>query len=275
MTITLGWKREKILILVKAYPQPSEKYGESVCTAGITPSGRWIRLYPVDFRNLAIENKFEKWRWIEADIIKSSDPRPESHKINHDTIANLHSVDTSEYWKQRKEIILPLCLSSLEELQELHDSKKTSLGIFKPKQIEELIIKPTSSEWSEKKQEALDRAVNQSALFTKRKVALKPIEKMPYKFSYKFTCHAPDCKGHTLQILDWEINQSYRKWRREYSSEQVALTKIQEKYFVEFTQKRDLYFIMGTLRSMDRFRQFSIIGLFYPPKQKYEQLSLF
>lgn len=112
MRTTVGWKRERILILVKAYPQPSKKYGESVCTAGITSSGNWIRIYPVEFRNLPIESKFEKWSWIEANIIKSSDPRPESHKIDHDSIINLHKIDTSRYWKSRKEILLPLCTSS-------------------------------------------------------------------------------------------------------------------------------------------------------------------
>lgn len=275
MTITLGWKREKILILVKAYPQPSKKYGESVCTAGITLSGKWIRLYPVDFRNLPIENKFKKWCWIEASITKSSDPRPESHKINHDTIVNLKRIETHGDWKQRKEILLPLCINSLEELEELHDTNKTSLGIIKPKHIDELLIEKTASEWSAEKQEALNRAVNQQSIFSMRKVSLKSIEKVPYKFSYRFKCDNPNCKGHTRQILDWEINQSFRKWKRDYGSEEIALDMIHKRYFEEFTLKCDLYFILGTLKSMDRFRQFSIIGLVYPPKEKYEQFSLF
>jgi len=275
VTTSVGWKREQILILVKAYPQPSQKYGESVCTAGITLSGTWIRLYPVEFRNLPIESKFEKWSWIEASIIKSSDPRPESHKINHDTIMNLHRIDTSGHWKLRKEILLPLCTNSLEELQVLHDTNKTSLGIIKPKHIEELVIERTSSEWSTEKQGALDRAVNQPSLFTIRKVPLKILEKVPYKFSYRFTCGNSMCTGHKLQILDWEINQSFRKWKRDYGSEELALGMIRKKYFEEFTQKRDLHFIMGTLKSLDKFRVFSIIGLFYPPKEKYEQFALF
>ena len=275
MTITVGWKRERILVLVKAYPQPSKKYGESVCTAGITSTGEWIRLFPVEFRTLPIESTFEKWTWIEANIIKSSDPRPESHKIDHDSIISLHKVETSGQWRLRKKILLPLCISSLEELKTLHDLNKTSLGIFKPKHVEGLVIEPTSQEWNTKKQEALNRAISQPSLFDRRKVSLKPIEKVPYKFSYKFTCDNPNCKGHTLQILDWEINQSYRKWKIYYGSEEIALEMIRKKYFEEFTEKCDLYFIMGTLKSMDKFRQFSIIGLVYPPKVKYEQFSLF
>lgn len=36
---------KEILVLVKAYPEPSKKYGSSVCTAGITKEGEWIRIY--------------------------------------------------------------------------------------------------------------------------------------------------------------------------------------------------------------------------------------
>lgn len=34
----------KILITVKTYPIPSQKYDELVCTAGVTENGEFIRL---------------------------------------------------------------------------------------------------------------------------------------------------------------------------------------------------------------------------------------
>ncbi len=40
----------KVLITVMTYPHPSRGYQELVCTAGVTESGEWIRLYPVDYR---------------------------------------------------------------------------------------------------------------------------------------------------------------------------------------------------------------------------------
>ena len=40
-------KRQKILVLAKACPVKSKKYIETVCVAGLTESGKMIRLYPV------------------------------------------------------------------------------------------------------------------------------------------------------------------------------------------------------------------------------------
>ena len=37
----------RVLVTVKAYPKPSGKYEELVCTAGFTESGKWIRIYPL------------------------------------------------------------------------------------------------------------------------------------------------------------------------------------------------------------------------------------
>jgi len=45
-------KEAKVLITVKAYPKPSGKYEELVCTAGLLNGNDWIRIYPVPFRLL-------------------------------------------------------------------------------------------------------------------------------------------------------------------------------------------------------------------------------
>ena len=38
---------EEVVIIVKAVPQPSKRYGEMVCCAGVTRQGEWRRLYPI------------------------------------------------------------------------------------------------------------------------------------------------------------------------------------------------------------------------------------
>jgi hypothetical protein len=48
----------KILITIKTYPIPSSKYDELVCTAGVTETGDFIRLYPVNFRELEYGKKY-------------------------------------------------------------------------------------------------------------------------------------------------------------------------------------------------------------------------
>lgn len=47
----------RVLITVKASPQPSAKYGDTVCVAGIRVDGgraEWIPLYPLAFRTSAL-----------------------------------------------------------------------------------------------------------------------------------------------------------------------------------------------------------------------------
>ena len=38
------YKRIKVFITVKTYPVPSDKYIETVCTAGITENHKWVRI---------------------------------------------------------------------------------------------------------------------------------------------------------------------------------------------------------------------------------------
>ncbi len=138
----------------------------------------------------------------------------------------------------------------------------------------DLVIEPVEREWSTKQTQSLN--VDQLSMFDLidsssggndsqgiaeyKKLGL---EKIPFKFSYHFICNDNRCKGHTLQILDWEISQAFRKWPYH---EKEKLNKIEEKFLTEFTTKKDLYLYLGTLKDLHRFDTFSIIGVFYPPK---------
>ena len=51
----------KVLVTVKTYPTLSDKYDELVCTAGLREDGSWIRIYPVPFRKLDYQNRYQ-WR---------------------------------------------------------------------------------------------------------------------------------------------------------------------------------------------------------------------
>src|SRR4030042_1494207 len=108
------FEKKKILITVKTYPLPSKKSIEASCTAGITEDGKWIRLFPLPFRLLEHSKQFKKYQWIEASVTKATDPRPESYKIDIDTINPIgQPIPTNNNWKFRKEIVLPLARRSL------------------------------------------------------------------------------------------------------------------------------------------------------------------
>jgi len=72
--------RLKILITIKTYPIPSKKYDELVCTAGVTESGDFIRLYPINFRELDYARQYRKYQWMEVEAEKHTgrDVRKES-----------------------------------------------------------------------------------------------------------------------------------------------------------------------------------------------------
>lgn len=73
--------------MVGTYPVPAKKGVEVSCTAAITDKGEWLRLFPVPYRRLNASQKFSKYQWIEVGVERATtDPRPESHKISHQTI---------------------------------------------------------------------------------------------------------------------------------------------------------------------------------------------
>lgn len=261
-------------MIVKTYPNPSTKYHETVCTAGITSEGEWIRLYPVQFRYLKPEQKFEKYTWIEIEAKKNiSDKRPESFKANIETLKVLRKLDPQKDLKERKNIILPLCQPSLDFIQQRYKESKLSLGLFKPKKVHDMHIVPCSKEWTPKEQAILD----QGSLLD---VEMKSLEKVPWEFSLQFDCDDENCIHHKLSIRDWELYQAFRNFRRTYKSEHEALIKLKDKYLDFFNNpNRDSYLIVGTV---NRWPTFIIIGIFtYINKKensqndKYEQLSLF
>ena len=260
--IRTTYVREDILVLVKTYPNPSKKYIESSCTAGVTRSGEWLRLHPLPFRFLVSEKRFQKYQWIRTRIKKSTDPRPESHYIDIDSIEVLNeSLSTENDWAQRRAFLEPLRKRSLERINDEQDSTNISLGFFQPKRIESLIIEPTAKKWTD----AQLTALYQQQFFDTDKTPV--LEKVPFDFKYKYTCDDPKCKGHTQSIVDWEIYQSWRKWRKQYGDGWEA--KLRHRYEYEMQQRNDTHFIVGTMR--DHPKSWIIIGLFYPPLAKKER----
>lgn len=72
---------KRVFIAVKTYPTISEKYAELVCTAGVLEDGSWIRLYPIPFRKLEVEQKYPKYSWVQVKVRRNpADFRPETYR---------------------------------------------------------------------------------------------------------------------------------------------------------------------------------------------------
>jgi len=244
---------------VKAYPNPSISYGETVCCAGIDlDATEWVRLWPIPFRDLDREKQFKKYDIIMVKCAKASaDRRPESFKIIPTSINILERIDTKNSWQRRKKIVFSLPLKTQCEVEKESIEKDPSLGIIKPERIS-FSIKQRPKSSPEKRR----ACYAQLGLFVPKK---DPIEEIPYIFYYEFFCAGISaCPGHKLPILDWEIGQAYRNFRINANNEDDLLNQIRIKWLQLIdTSKRDVHFFTG---NQLRFRdQFAVLGVFWPP----------
>jgi hypothetical protein len=244
---------------------PAKQGVEVSCTAAITDQGQWLRLFPVPYRYLSQDKRFRKYQWIEVSVKKARDHRPESYKLDSDSIKILSEpLPTSNDWQARKDVIYHLkghCLCCIQ--RERDEKGHPTLGLFRPKIIESLVITPVSPTWSA----AQLGILRQGHLFQQGPTV--ELEKVPYKFQYKFRCDESSCKSHTLVCTDWEMGESWRKWSKDYGNGWEA--KFRQRYETEMIERYDTHFYVGTMHRHPK--TWIIVGLFYPPKPT--NLSLF
>jgi hypothetical protein len=262
------YTKTKVLITVMTYPHPSESHKELVCTAGITETGRWVRLYPIDYRYRPKDQQFRKYQWIEiglADHGAGNDDRKESRHPDLDSIQILQEPLSSDHnWRARRAIIDALPHHTRFELEALYEKEKISLGIVRPTEIIDFKVEPVEREWKPQWQAVL----NQFNLFSG---APKHLEKLPYKFSYVFRCSDSGDKVHTAMVEDWELGVLYRKEVERLGDERTAAANVRKKFFEEMCHpSRDTRFFMGTVFP---YNTWVVIGVFWP--RKNPQASLF
>jgi len=243
---------ERILVLVRAIPEKSERYGYSICVAGLNEKSEWRRLYPFKFSYGQKLVDFGKKDLINVTLADpDNDKRRESRKVT--THENLKSPLNDEEILQR---IIPL-VSSIEKL----NKEDASLGVIKP-ELTGIDVKINSTEIYDGQTYF---SVAGDYLEKREKV------KMPVDLRYQFKCKdEPDCKGHNIILIDWELNELARNVMRNEKDKKIIEDKIKNKFF-DFMKTRDLYFFMGT---HFRYSTWIIIGLFYPQKRKGIQLKL-
>lgn len=257
----MTWERKRVFIVVRTYPVPATRGIEVSCTAAITPEGKWVRLFPVPYRFLDHDKRFTKYQWIDVDVQRATkDARPESYRINPDSIEIAETVGTDKgSWSRRASIlghVVACCLCCLQKEQRANGSP--TLGLFKPSEIKGLIIEPEPNpKWTADELGKL----SQQPLWGN--VPANTLEKLAHRFSYRFTCPHGTCPdgGHKLTCTDWEFGALYRRCRTDYDGEWEA--KFRKRVEEEFLHKRDTHFYVGTVhRYPDNW---IIVGVYYPP----------
>jgi hypothetical protein len=261
------YETKRVLIVVRTYPTPARKGVEVSCTAAITEEGKWMRLFPIPYRFLAEDKRFRKYQWIDVDVAKASDARPESYKIRGESIRIISEpLSPANDWKLRKEYVLPLQAHCMCCLQKERDANgHPTLGIFRPRSIDRFVMTAEAPEWSQSQIEIL----RQADLFEEGPRA--ELEKVPFSFKYEFHCDESDCKGHAMTCTDWEIGESWRRWKTKYGDQWE--NKFRQRYEEEMIHKYDTHFYVGTVHQHPS--AWIIVGLFYPPRVDYQQPALF
>lgn len=263
----MNWENKEILILVKAYPEQSKKYGTSVCTAGLTNQDKdWIRIYPIRLITYGINKFLKKWIRIRAEVKPSNERlrRLESYKIKENSIEiindELISTQPRGNWKKRHRIMNRHISDSIKVLDQRKEFNKISLGLIKPKDFEFYFRTPVD-QIEIKQNKSIQKTLDGEDAFM--------LDQIPNAFAYKFHCGAKDCNGHDMICEDWEIRESFRSWRKRYTHQELA-NKMLDRYNKWMHKKRELYFILGTT---NRFNTWVIIGLYYPPKNVVRGVS--
>lgn len=263
----MSYETKRVLVTAKAVPVPSKKYHNSVCTAGITEEGEFIRLYPIPYTTFCSkDSKFKKYDWIEVKCKKSDEylQRKESYKVDSDSIKIIDHLDTKNCWRERNKIVLPLLSRNIEDLKCKYDSDKTSLGLIKPKEVLDFYASDDKDE-NEDEDDKETKNAFQAVFDLQNNGKLKStpwISSIPHKFRYRYLCENESTLHDTI-CEDWEVFEAYRNWKSRYQPEDHLLEMMKKKFYEEFTTKSDLYFFMGT---HSRFPKWMIIGLYYPRK---------
>lgn len=273
-------ERERVLVLVKTYPTVSAKYVETVCTAGITETGEWRRLYPIPFRGMEAVEQYKKYQWITCSTYKAkSDPRLESRHIEGE-IQPQEFIGSENKWELRRRLVLDRLpvFQNLSEAILAAKAKDVSLILFKPDQILDFVCERNDTVVDEKRFESAKQRLKEHSLYEQNdwRQTFKFSQAVPYKFSYSF-CDKVG-KLSKLQILDWETGVLF--WnclKAPGGNEEKACEMVSGKYmpFAD-TKKYDTYFYLGTTRQ-HHYRApnpWQIIGVAPFPVVTHRQLDL-
>lgn len=254
--------RMRVLITVKAAPQPSSTYGETVCVAGLRldlDDTGWVRLFPINFRELELNQQFKKYQVVRLRARPARpDPRVESWR------PDLTSIETERVltsWPARRQFVDQYITESMCDVLDAVQAAPParSLAAVRPSMVTGLEITAHPG-WTRDEQAKIDAYANQLDLEGSDRSAL---EAPAYRGWYVYRCERPTCRGHRQGILDWEFVALQRRLRGHTDREVRSL--LQEKFLDDLcAPDRDVAFYVGN--QAKRQHVFSVLGVYYPKR---------
>jgi hypothetical protein len=248
----------RVLITVKAAPNPSASYGETVCVAGLRlDAGHegWVRLYPINFRFIEQDFKFRKYDVVTLTAAPASEGRYESWRPRIDT---LHVETHLNGWQRRMPYLAPFARATMCDLRARALDGGPSLGLVRAHRVLGLQVAPHPG-WTDDEKQKISDYINQAELFDlgKPKSAL---EAPRFIAHYRWECPEPGCRGHVQQLLDWEFSAFQRRLPSDHED---AVTAVRHRWLEQLcSPERQVYFYVGN--QAKRHQTFSILGVVYP-----------
>lgn len=217
-------------ILVKASPHVGTKHGETVCCAGVTDQGEWLRLYPVSFRSLDEASQFKRWDRVRFNWkLPNDDKRPESRRVDHKSIEIIGDMRP----KDRLSLLSRIEQTSIKKAM----AEGKTLALLRPRDLKFSIARKKDEDFAKEKREFENHAA-QVDMFAK---PLLPYAPCPYEFKYKYVTDDGERSG-TCQ--DWETEATFFNWMKRYGEEK-ALQEMARVFGDEYP-KKGMAFAMGT-----------------------------
>lgn len=248
----------RVLITVKAAPNPSATYGETVCVAGLRldqDAEAWVRLYPINFRFIEQDLTFKKYDVVTLHASPAHDGRRESWRPRIDSLRTQAHLDG---WHARIPHLAPFMTDSMCDLNRRALGGGPSLGLVRARTISGLVVTKHPG-WTSDEQAKIAAYVSQPDLFDASRPKTS-LEAPRFRASYQWLCRDLACRGHEQSIIDWEFVAFQRRLP---ADDERATQAIRQRWLLELcAPERDVSFYVGN--QAKRHQTYSILGVVYP-----------
>lgn len=251
----------EFMVNCKTYPAVSKKYIETVCTGGVQASGEFVRLYPVPFRLLDENEKYDRWDLVRVQAYKDTkDTRPESwHLMQGTPIEFVEKISTE---KRRWEWMQHTVHSSTDAMS----SKGITNGCVE--------IEPIEFYWKADDQELSKsqmQVVQQQNLFVSSDVLQLLADRPKWQYRLKYR-EVGTGKEVDSKVLAWSYYQGIRQNLKKMSEKEALEATADRVRQSIFNSKKTIFGIFGT---HSRFNHWMISAIYHVPTKIAKQESLF